>query len=1042
MYGILPRAVGRRGDSRSMDDGSNRNRPAGGPPRTSRDRDAREGPRPARPSRPANGNGQGGGLLSRYSGDDGGQSPRREPSSPRNGSGRSGNGGGQEPSGGGLLSRARSGGDRELLRGAFTALGGQARRLGENVRRATGKGRDPKSGDWRASDFDQHTLDSWDRDERVPFDVPDEPEMGDPRTRPADDRRRPAPRDARPSGGGGRGYDDRARPRGWDDDEWDAGWETGTWDTGWATGFGPSLDYGRASGEDDDSGFWSPGRDEWDDGGRSDPLAESLNTLARLGAVHARMGRLARVRLLLRTRPAAAAMLAFFLLGFMLTCCAPMIPLLRLGYDASDALRRAQTLQGMLSDQSALLNATALKNAQEQVDGITHDLYEINSAMNIVGAPLSAVSPTVRNYRLLTRIGFDLTATASEGIQVAQTILTPLQGGALAADSSVPGLTMDDMNQAKAVLADAQVRLADALAANAQLDPSALKGPLSKFSKYLAILPEAPPILAEMQRLLDSAPALLGIGQNAYYLVVAMDRSELRPAGGFMGNYGILTLTGGRQSKQYPLSLEDTYNLDGDYYKSVYSQAPQGTPCVVGGPQPPNYYWWWPYRQDSGCQFDWGLRDSGLSPDFPTNARNAEQIVLDTPNKLPDNGKTLQGMIAFTPVLIEDLMAITGPIKVPDYNVTVTPQNLEHYIHYFQLVNNGGGSKPRKGFTHEISTIMLDDIKRLHGSALKQVFKVAVDALKSKDLQVYFNDPHAELIMQQLGLASQIASGNGDGFFVVDTNDGGNKANLYVNEHQTDYVTLLPDGGALHQLQISVSYNKTGPVFEGTQEQQDYVDMQRTYLPGDASVLGYSGFVPVNTFGAPGGCPMTWAAEISDTTCSPVYAFTTPVTASDVPGRTMVLGSLFVSCGRSMDPTHAVETAQDFADLGRYVGGGLVTVFDFNHGCWYNGPPIARTQNIYIEWYTPHAFTIGADGHGTYSELVEKQAGSADFATGVGDTLTVYVDTSLLHSKSGFSGNAAITSDAQWAALIAGKKPLPQYKDMKLLENTLVTFGF
>ena len=517
-----------------MDEGSNRNRPAGGPPRTSRE--ARED---ARASRPANGNGQGGGLLSRYgSGDDGGESARRAPSGPRGGASRTANGGGQPPSGGGLLSRARGNGrgDRELLRDAFTALGGQARRLGENVRRAAGKVRDPKSGDWRASDFDQRTLDSWDRDERVPFDVPNEPEMGDARTRPAD-RRRPAPRAARDYRGH-HGHDGRPAPRGWDDDEWDAGWETGTWDTGWATGLGPSLDYGRESGEDDDSGFWSPGRDEWDDDGRSDPLAESLSTLARLGAVHARMGRLARARLLLRTRPAAAAMLAFFLLGFMLTCCAPVIPLLRLGYDASDALRRAQTLQGMLSDQSALLNATALKNAQAQVDGLTHDLYEINSAMNIVGAPLSAVSPTVRNYRLLTRIGFDLTATASEGLQVAQTILTPLQGGALAADSGTPGLTMDDMNQAKAVLADAQVRLADALAANAQLDPSVLKGPLAKFSKYLALLPDAPPILAEMQRLLDAAPALLGIGQNAYYLVVAMDRSELRPAGGFMGNYG------------------------------------------------------------------------------------------------------------------------------------------------------------------------------------------------------------------------------------------------------------------------------------------------------------------------------------------------------------------------------------------------------------------------------------------------------------------------------------------------------------------------
>jgi hypothetical protein len=1010
-----------------MDDGSNRNRQGRGSSRSPRD--DHESRRPARPSRPASGSGQGGGLLSRYSaGDDADNSARRSPSTPRDGAGRSG--ANVPPSGGGLLSRARHG-DREMLRDAFTALGGQARRLGANMRRAAGAMRNPNSGDWRASDFDQRTLDSWDREEQVPFEISEDPDMREAGARRAGDTRRSASR-----GRGGRDPAHRTAPRTWDDDEWNAGWETGTWDTGWATGFAPSLDYGRDSDEFGDSGFWSPGRDGWDDDGRSDPLAESLDTLARLGAVHAPMGRAARVRLLLRTRPTAAAMLAFFLLGFMLTCCAPTIPLLRLAYDANDALHRVQVLQGMLADQAALLNSATLKNAQQQVDALTHDLYEINSAMNIAGAPLAAVSSTARNYRLLTRIGFDLAATADEGIQVAQTILSPLQGGALAADSGTPGLTMDDINQAKAVLADAQVRLADALTANAQLDPSVLKGPLAKFSKYLALLPEAPPIISEMQRLLDSAPTLLGIGQNAYYLVVAMDRSELRPAGGFMGNYGILTLTGGRQSAKYPLSLEDTYNLDGDYYKTIYSEAPPGTPCEEGGPQPPNYYWWWPYRQDPACKYAWGLRDSGLSPDFPTNARNAEQIVLDTPNKLPDNGKSLQGVIAFTPVLIEDLMAVTGPIKVADYgNVTVTPQNLENLIHKFQLT--GGNSKqPRKAFTHDISTIMLDKIKGLHGSALKQVFKIAVDALKSKDLQVYFNDPHAELILQQLGLASQVATGGGDGFYVVDTNDGGNKANSYVNEHQTDYVTLLPDGGALHRLQISVTYHKTGSVYDGYEYQEDYIDMQRTYLPGNASILGDWGFVPANTFGNSDGTCLA-ATAVFDCS-SPVHTFTQPLTASDVPGRTMVFGSLFLSCGESIPQNVTVETPYDFKHF--QSGGTSVTQFDYQ-GC-YHGPIVSRTQNIYIEWYTPHAFTIGADGHGTYTELVEKQPGSADFATGVGDYLTVYVDTSLLHSKSGFTGDPTITANEQWAALIAGKKPLTGYNNMQLLQDTLVSFHF
>ncbi|HEV2461710.1 MAG TPA: DUF4012 domain-containing protein, partial [Ktedonobacterales bacterium] len=502
-------------------------------------------------------------------------------------------------------------------------------------------------------------------------------------------------------------------------------------------------------------GVWAPPeqRDWYDED--DDALSRSLNTLARLGAVGEPIGRIARIRMLFRTRPAAAAMLALFLLGFMLTCCAPVIPLLRLGYDVSDALQRVNTLQGMFSDTSSLLSAPKLKDAQGEVDALTHDLYEINSAMNIAGAPFAAVSSTVRSYRLLTRIGFDLTASADEGLQVAQTLLTPLQGGALAADTSTPGLTADDIAQARGVLADASVRIQDALAAYQQFDPNVLKGPLKKLGKYLSLLPMAPAVLGEFNRLLDSAPALLGIGQPANYLVLVMDRSELRPAGGFMGNYGILTLEGGKQSAKYPLALDDTYNVDFDYFKT-HVLNPNQPYCQTEGPQPPNYYWWWPVRNDPACLIAWGLRDSGLSADFPTNALTAEQIVTDTPNKVPNTGK-LQGVIAFTPILIEELLQVTGPITVPEWNYTVSAQILEHAIHEHQLGAAAPKGKPRKTFTHDLAAALLTRIKTAHGSELKAVLKIAETALKDKDLQLYFNDPQAELILRQLGLSSKIS---------------------------------------------------------------------------------------------------------------------------------------------------------------------------------------------------------------------------------------------------------------------------------------------
>lgn len=927
---------------------------------------------------------------------------------------------------GGLLSRygdqqatgtPPDGTGQQRLRGALDAITGQARRLGDGFRKATDGFRSPQAGEWKATDFDPRTLREWDELDEAPFEVPPDPDA------PFDESRR------LPSSGKRTG---RA-PGGWDDDEWDAGWETGTWDTGWATGYEPSAGYGQ-SGHYDESGLWVPGRERGYTG-EEDALSESLHTLAMLGAVGKPIGRVERVRLLMRRRPAAAAMLAFFLLGFMLTCCAPLIPVLRLGYDAADAANRVSNLQSIFSGgTAAIFNGTKLQAAKAEVDGITHDLYEINGAMNIAGAPLAAVSPSMRNYRLLTRIGFDLTASADEGLDVARTLLLPLQGGALSSESGTPGITPADIQQARAVLADASLRVDDAVAAYAQLDvgslPSQLQ-PSGKYGKYLGLLPTAKGALGEMNVLLDSAGALLGVGQPANYLILAMDRSELRPGGGFQGNYGILTLEGGKQSASNPVSLNDVYTLDQAYFQKTHGSADIHDCRGLNLDNPPQYYWWWPYRMYGGedpCPFNWGLRDSSLSPDFPFNARTAMQIAEDS-GLVPNNHK-LQGAIAFTPELIAELLqpSVFGPLTLPQWNTTVNTDNLEYTIHQFQLGGAGGAKDaPRKQFTHDLSQALVAELKGAHGEKLKAVLNVVEKALKNKELQLYFADPNAELILRQLGLASEVNRGGGDGFFVVDTNFGGNKANAYVREDQTDYVQLLPNGGALHHLRIAVTYKMDGPVFDGLEAQKDYIELQRTYLPGDATILGYTGFTPslYTTSCGPG-----MMSIISD--CSSLHILRQPDTLSDVSGRAMVLGGLDVLCygdGRS-----GIETNNTFGRLLDHV----VEAQTCDAMAQAN-KAVSHTQEIYIDFYTPHAFAMDAKGHGTYSELVEKQPGSNDY-------LTVYVDQSQLHSASpreiSFTGGTlgALALHDAYEQVLAGTKP--SLATAKLDSNATVSINF
>jgi hypothetical protein len=716
-----------------------------------------------------------------------------------------------------------------------------------------------------------------------------------------------------------------------------------------------------------------------------------------------------------RTRTGGGALAALIVLTFLLLCVMPAVPLLRLGADAIDVWQRVGALQRILvAGPASLLNVARLDDLQNQVDGIEGDLREIDGAANLALAPVDTISARAKSFRLLARMGVELAAAGDEGLRSARLLLSPLERGALGS-STAGGITSTDLAHVHALLGTAKGNVIAAIATYRAIDQAYLPGflrPGSRAGNLLARLPQALSVFALLDGVLDAVPRLLGIGQPAYYLVAAMDRSELRPIGGLMGNYGVLALESGQQMKQYPLSLHNTYDLDSAYYLDPTLNSdpnPSDAPaCKSSGPQPPARYWWWPIR-DFSCQFGWGLRDAGLSPDFPTNAI-MDMRIAERAGAVPHDAP-LQGMIAFTDEPIEAILNITGPIAVPDFNTTVTAATLEQQIHHYQLLGATPPGQDRKEFTHALSIALLARLRSLHGNALKPVLKVIEQALREKEIEIYVSNPRVEALLQRVGLSAGVSTGDGDGFYVVDTNDGGNKANLYVTEQQTDVVTVLADGSVLHELRIAVAYDKAGSVYEGSTGFEDYSDVQRTYLPADAEILGYVGYSPpVFSPAACGGG--SYASPI--TNCDDANALISPATATDLPGRAMVIGQVFVTCG-------------GLSDLSTYNGAAELAA------C--RSDPVPQTANIYITWLTPGAVHLDVHGHGTYHELVEKQPGSSA-------DLSVYMLSSsvasenLLLSASSLATDS-VARDAAFEALVASAT---RVYSGPLTESTTITY--
>jgi len=370
-----------------------------------------------------------------------------------------------------------------------------------------------------------------------------------------------------------------------------------------------------------------------------------------------------------------------------------------------------------------------------------------------------------------------------------------------------------------------------------QLDPR-LGKILATFHKDL---PTLRMWLTVVDQFLPIAPSLLGVGKPTNYLLEVLDSTELRPGGGFIGNYGIVTFVGGR--------LSTAHITDVDLLDRPFEAAGHFIPF------PPAYQWF-------QLVPSWSLRDSNLDADFPTDARYGELNYMREGGNIP-----VQGVIAITPTLIQRALEITGPIDLPEYHETVTAQNLIERIHYHQLgpayegpdtvPAPGGHSSLRKRFTELLAEHFLSHVRQLPPSDLPRFLHILTNSLHSKDIQIYFNSTTAESLLRQLHLDSAIQTSMGDGLFIVDANIGGNKANGFMINTLKDQVAIDKSGNALHRTTINYAWTLPGTVYGGS-VYQDYV---RVYVPSGSLLKMQSGWQAQGTSQAFGY--EVWAGHFS-----------------------------------------------------------------------------------------------------------------------------------------------------------------------------------
>ncbi len=272
-------------------------------------------------------------------------------------------------------------------------------------------------------------------------------------------------------------------------------------------------------------------------------------------------------------------------------------------------------------------------------------------------------------------------------------------------------------------------------------------------------------------------PAILGWDGPRRYLVLTQDPAELRPAGGYIGSFGIIAFDKGRITER---RFRDIVTLDytNDY---PFVQPPQELADYLLGPTQ-----------------SWQLADAGWSPDFPTSAREALRLYTNE-----SGDARIDGVLAMTTYTIDELLKVTGPLAVPDYDVTIASG--ETTLKVLQLTR--AASTPgadRKAFLSAFADRLIASLLALPSEKWGDLLGAADSFVNGRLLLAWFPDPADQELVAASGFGGAVRQDPGDYLFPVDSNVSPvSKLNAWTTRTMDLSVQIDPVGNARSTLAVT-----------------------------------------------------------------------------------------------------------------------------------------------------------------------------------------------------------------------------------------------
>ena len=349
----------------------------------------------------------------------------------------------------------------------------------------------------------------------------------------------------------------------------------------------------------------------------------------------------------------------------------------------------------------------------------------------------------------------------------------------------------------------------------------------SNITKAQELVDQAYQLVKDGKPLVSKVSWLLGKDSPRKYLMVFQNDGELRPSGGFWTAYSTLTVSKGKVT---PGTASNIYDLDDKLNSKV------AAPRLIK-----SYHINVPYLT---------LRDSNLSPDFPTDA----QIFLEQYTKAMGGKDKFDAVVSIDTQILVDLVKVLGKLDTRVGTFTTEPDKrcdgCPQIIYELQWMSGRPRDyieKNRKDFMNPLMSALLANVMGAEKNKMASIVQTFFEDTNKKHIMAYFPDEEMQKIGNLANITGKIVDTDKsvDYLHLNDANFASAKSNIFITQ-KIKHEINIKNGVATHK--ISVTYTNPAAGSNCNLEKGDlclnasiYRDLFRFYTPTGSKLVKMTG---------------------------------------------------------------------------------------------------------------------------------------------------------------------------------------------------------